>query len=62
MDLLKRIHENIKSEAKAPIKPLISDSGAQLHTKSILKIIDKALDKATKDDEQNKEGEQKTYE
>ncbi len=49
MDLLKRIRENIKSGAQAPIHPLVSDCGAQLHTKSIFKIIDKTLDKATED-------------
>ena len=49
MDLLKRIRENIKSGEKTPIHPLVSDSGAQLHTKSIFKIIDKTLDKATED-------------
>ncbi len=47
MGLLNHIHEKVKSGAKAPINPLISDGGAQLHTKSIFKAIDKALDKAT---------------
>lgn len=49
MGLLKRIHENAKSAADAPINPIISDGGAQITSRLFAKATAKALDRATED-------------
>lgn len=49
MGLLKRIHENLKAAADAPINPLIADGGTQIVSRWIAKNTAKALDRATED-------------
>lgn len=49
MGLLKRIHENAKAGADAPINPLIADGGAQIASSLLLKTTAKILDRATED-------------
>lgn len=49
MGLLKRIHDNLKTAANAPINPLIADGGAQIFSKLIAKATANSLDRATED-------------